>query len=134
MKSLVKIDDSSGIPLIGALSFGIIDRGSNLIQVRASTFCNMNCQFCSTDGGPYSKRISNYQVDVNYVLKWIKEVVEFKDCDVEINIDSVGEPSAYPQLSELVKGVRALDKVKVVSMQSNGTLFNEKMIKDLEND
>ena len=130
---LVKITEASGIPLIGCLPFGVIDRGSNLLQVRTATFCNMRCPFCSTSANDSKRHPVNYQVNINYLLRWVKEVVEFKDCDVEINIDSVGEPSAYPKLVELVKGVRALEKVKVVSMQSNGTLFNEKIIKDLEN-
>ena len=132
MKQLIKIDESSGIPLIGALPFGIIDRGSNLLQVRATTICNMHCPFCSTGSGISSKHAADYIVEVNYLLKWIKEIVEFKDCDVEINLDSVGEPTSYPYLVELVKGIKKLGKVKVVSMQSNGTLFNEKLIKSLE--
>lgn len=132
MESLIQIDENSGIPLIGALPFGIIDRGSNLLQVRATTICNMRCPFCSTSANDLNRHPVNYQVDLDYLLRWIKEVVDFKNCNVEINIDSVGEPSSYPYLAELVKGVRKFENVKVVSMQSNGTLFNEKLIKDLE--
>src|SRR3989338_5895140 len=88
----IKIDATSGIPLIGLLHIGVIDRGSNLLQVRTSTACNMSCTFCSTDTGPYAKvKKKNIVVDPHYLLHWVKEVVALKECDnIEINLDSMG--------------------------------------------
>ena len=37
------------IPLIGHTAFGLIDRGTNIIQVRGLSGCNINCPFCSVD-------------------------------------------------------------------------------------
>ena len=54
-RQLVNITKESKIPLIGCIAFGIIDRGTNLLQVRCTSLCNMNCAFCSTDAGAYSK-------------------------------------------------------------------------------
>ena len=51
MKKLIKITKESGIPLLGAIAFGIIDRGTDLIQVRPTSVCNLNCVYCSTDSG-----------------------------------------------------------------------------------
>ncbi|MEK7617142.1 MAG: radical SAM protein, partial [Patescibacteria group bacterium] len=96
-KKLIRITKESGIPLLGALPFGCIDRGSNILQVRCTTICNMNCQFCSTDGGPYStKHSTNYVVDIDYLLESVKEVVKFKGNDVQIFLDSVGDPLTHP--------------------------------------
>jgi len=40
--------------------------------------------------------------------------------DIEAHIDTVGEPSMYPQLVELVEGLSKNRHVKTVSMQTNG--------------
>ena len=48
----VRITADSDIPLVGSLYFGIIDRGTSLLQVRPSCGCNLNCPFCSVDAGP----------------------------------------------------------------------------------
>ena len=37
----------SGIPLIGTNYFGIIDRNTNLLEVRPNTGCNLDCIYCS---------------------------------------------------------------------------------------
>src|SRR3989338_539992 len=43
------IHRNSGIPLIGTNYFGIIDRGTNTIEVKPLTSCNISCIFCSVD-------------------------------------------------------------------------------------
>ncbi len=134
MAKLIKIDEQSGIPLVGSIAFGIIDRGTNLLQIRATSVCNLNCLFCSTGAGPKSKfHKVNYEVELGYLLKWINEIVNFKGSNIEINIDSCGEPTTYPKLIELVKGIKQIKNVKRISMQTNGTLLDSKKIKLLEN-
>ncbi|MEM2002843.1 MAG: hypothetical protein QXT77_09385 [Candidatus Methanomethylicaceae archaeon] len=44
------------LPLVGTVYFGIIDRGTNVLQIRPTTYCPLSCIFCSTDAGPNSKR------------------------------------------------------------------------------
>ena len=130
---LIKINKESGIPLIGVIAFAIIDRGSNLIQIRPTTVCNLSCVFCSTDAGENSKfHPYNYEVEVNYLLEWIKEVVEFKGEGTEINIDSVGEATCYKDLIKLIKGIKEIKGIERISMQSNGTLLTKEKIKELE--
>ncbi len=126
-----RLDENSGIPLVGLIHVGVIDRGSNLLQVRTSTMCNMSCTFCSTDAGPYSKlHMQNVVVDPQYLLQWIREVVRLKNGkNMEINLDSVGEPSAYPHLVELLQGIQMIPEVSFVSMQTNGTLLTEEKVK-----
>ena len=121
---LIKVD--RGIPLMGTIAFGIIDRGTNLLQVRATSVCNLNCSFCSVDGGPLSKlhKVS-YEVDCDYLLEEIAKVVHMKGKNVEINIDSVGEPFCYTELEKLVDGVRKIEGVERVTIQTNGTIWKD---------
>ncbi len=131
--ALIKIDKESGIPLIGSVFIGVIDRGSNLIQIRPTTICNLNCIFCSTDAGSKSRfHVNQFEVDVNYLLEWIKEIVKFKGEGVEANIDSVGEAMCYKDIIKLIKGIKKLKEVKRISMQSNGMLLDKTKIKELE--
>jgi uncharacterized Fe-S cluster-containing radical SAM superfamily enzyme len=130
---LFKITRESGIPLIGCLYFGIIDRGTNLLQVRPSCSCNLNCPFCSVDAGPCSKtRVTNFEVELKYLVEEVKKVAEFKGKGVECHIDSPGEPMLYPHIVELVKELKKIPQVAVVSMQTNGTLLDAQKIEELE--
>ena len=130
--SMIQIDAKLGLPLIGLISVGVIDRGSNLIQVRTHTACNMACRFCSTSANDLEVHPESFLVEKGYMLSWIQEMIRLKGCDdIEVNFDSVGEPSAYPDLVWLVSRVKALPSVVKVSMQTNGTLLDEGKIRAL---
>jgi hypothetical protein len=132
-KGLIKIDAESQIPLIGIIHVGVIDRGSSLLQVRASTACNMKCTFCSTSANSFGMHPFNYEVELNYLMAWIKEVIRLKEGQVnQINIDSVGEPTAYSKIAELVKECKKIPSIEIITMQSNGTLLTKEKIKALE--
>jgi uncharacterized Fe-S cluster-containing radical SAM superfamily enzyme len=122
------------IPLFGCIAFGIIDRGTNVLQVRPFSECPLSCVFCSTDAGPHSKRrISAYMVDLPQLLSAFEWAASYKEVtDIEAHVDTVGEPAMYPQLIELVEGLSENSHVKVVSMQTNGALLNTKLIDGLE--
>lgn len=129
---IIKITKESGIPLIGTIQFGIIDRRSNLLQIRPTTICNLKCTFCSTAAGK-EKHPIQYEVEYKYLIKWIKEIIKLKDCnEIEANIDSVGEPTTYPKLTELIKELKKIPEIEYISMQTNGTLLTKEKIKDLE--
>src|SRR3989344_2956959 len=126
MRTLIEIDRESGIPLIGCIAFGVIDRGANLIQVRPTSICNIHCPFCSTSANESSVHPINYIVELNYLLDYAREVVKFKSQngvkDIIVFIDSVGEPLTYPNIVELVKGIKELKVVKEIIMVTNGIL------------
>ncbi|MBU2590228.1 MAG: radical SAM protein [Nanoarchaeota archaeon] len=122
---LIKIDRKSEIPLIGCIAFGIIDRGTDLIQIRPTSVCNMKCIFCSTNANDPNFHPTNYQVELDYLLDYVKEVVKFKEVSIEANIDSVGEVATYPQLIELIKGIKKIKEIRRISMQTNGMLIND---------
>lgn len=122
------------IPLFGCIAFGIIDRGTNVLQVRPISECPLSCIFCSTDAGSRTKqRISEYMVDLPQLLAAFEWAASYKETnDIEAHIDTVGEPSMYPQLVELVGGLSKNSHVKTVSMQTNGALLSAKLIDKLE--
>ncbi len=121
------------IPLMGCIAFGVIDRGTNLLQVRPTSVCNLNCPFCSVDSGAFSTRHKvSYEVDVDYLLEEIDKIVDYKSGDIEINLDSVGEVLCYPKIEELILGLRKINSIKKISMQTNGLLY-KKLDLDLVN-
>jgi uncharacterized protein len=129
----VHITEESGIPLMGSLYFGVIDRGTSLLQVRPSCGCNLNCPFCSVDAGPESKtRATNYEVEMEYLVGAVREIARFKGPGVECHIDSPGEPLMYRRLPELVAALREISEVTAVSLQTNGTLLDGKTVAALE--
>ena len=132
-RKLYYVTRESGIPLLGYNAFGLIDRGTNLIQVRPITGCNLNCIFCSVDEGRFSKtRVTDFIVDVDYLIDEFRRIAQFKGDGVEAHIDGQGEPALYPYLSDLVKGLSSTKGVETVSMQTNGITLSEKLIDDIE--
>ena len=122
------------IPLFGCIAFGIIDRGTNVLQVRPVSECPLSCVFCSTDAGPRSiHRISEYMVDLAQLIAAFDRAAYYKEInDIEAHIDTVGEPLTYPQIVELVDGLSVNSHVRTVSMQTNGTLLNPGLIDALD--
>ncbi|AIG98809.1 MULTISPECIES: radical SAM protein [Archaeoglobus] len=132
-RELVFVTKESGIPLLGHSAFGIIDRGTNLLQVRNITGCNLNCIFCSVDEGKGSKtRNADFIVDPDYMLEELGKVVEFKGKGVELHLDGQGEPFLYPYMEYFLEKASRMKGVEVVSIQSNGTLLTEEKISAIE--
>jgi uncharacterized Fe-S cluster-containing radical SAM superfamily enzyme len=128
-----RITRDSEIPLVGSLYFGIIDRGTSILQVRPSCGCNLNCPFCSVDAGPASTtRATSYEVELEYLLEAVQEIAQFKGAGVECHIDSPGEPVMYSRLPDLIAEVRQIHEVSTISLQTNGTLLNDAKIAALE--
>ncbi|MEM1739559.1 MAG: radical SAM protein, partial [Candidatus Methanomethylicaceae archaeon] len=124
---------SEDIPLMGTVYFGIIDRGTNVLQIRPSTSCPLNCIFCSTDAGPKSKnRQTEYIVDLDILIKWIREIVKIKGMGIEAHIDTVGDPLTYPWLIDLIQNLKELREISIISIQTHGYLLNERTIEELE--
>lgn len=129
----IRITKDSGIPLIGSLYFGIVDRGTSLLQVRPNCGCNLNCPFCSVDAGPESTtRAASYEVEREYLVEYMRGVARFKGSGVECHIDSPGEPMLYREIAELIADLRSIEEVSIISMQTNGTLLNDRTIAALE--
>ena len=121
---LIKIDQDSGIPLIGLAYIGILTRNNNsLLQIRPTTICDMKCAFCSTAANSLKIHPRNFIVDKDYLVAWIKEVINYLEGIDIAHIDSVGDPTTYPDLIPLIKEIKKL-KIKTISMVTNGILLN----------
>ncbi|AEH24052.1 radical SAM protein [Pyrococcus yayanosii] len=131
-RRVIYIHEGMDVPLLGYNAFGLIDRGTNLIQVRGVSGCNMSCIFCSVDEGPYSRtRALDFVVDVEYLMKWFDWVAREKGKGLEAHLDAQGEPLLYPFIVELVQALRDHPHVSVISMQSNGTLLDDRLVEEL---
>ncbi len=130
MARLFEVPDDA--PLVGSVAFGLIDRGTNVVQVRPSSSCPLSCIFCSTDAGPCShRRRSEYIVGLDHLLEWFKAMVAMKGNGVEAHIDTVGDPFTYPRLADLVQGLADTDGVTTISLQTHGALMDEENATEL---
>jgi uncharacterized protein len=132
-RKTIYVHKNSGIPLIGTNYFGIVDRGTSLIEIKPVTGCNLNCCYCSVDEGISSKtRLVDFLVEKDYLVSEIKKVIQFKETDeIEIHIGTQGEPLIYKPLPSLIKELRAIPQVSTVSMDTNGVLLTEKKVDEL---
>lgn len=122
------------IPLVGHIAFGVIDRGTNIVQVRPTSVCNLNCIFCSVDAGPYSRwRRTEYIIeDIEWLADWVIEIAKFKGGGVEALIDGVGDPFTYPKLPELISLLKSSNYINSIAVETHGQLLNKKLIHALE--
>jgi len=127
-RKLFEVDSS--IPLVGCIAFGLIDRGTNLIQVRPISTCPLSCIFCSTNAGPKSRiRQTEYIVPLDYLVEEFEKITAFKGKrKIEAHIDTVGDPITYPYIVELVSRISQIEGVEVVSLQTHGSILDEKML------
>ena len=96
----------------------------------------MLCPFCSTAGGrpvDTPNHPSQFIVEPDYLIKWIKEVIKLKNNEVrEINIDSVGESLTHPEITKIISLTKNIKEIEFISIQTNGTLLTKEKIKELE--
>jgi uncharacterized Fe-S cluster-containing radical SAM superfamily enzyme len=129
-KPTIYIHEDTGIPLVGTNEFGLIDRGSNIIEVKPLTGCNFQCVYCSVDEGKNDKTY-DYIVEVDYLVQEAGKLAARKEHPVEFNIGPQGEPLLYPKMVELVAGLRAIPNVGVISVNTNGSLLTKPLIDKL---
>ncbi|MFX0188221.1 MAG: radical SAM protein [Candidatus Hodarchaeota archaeon] len=127
---VIYVDKKSGIPLFGVDFIGAIDRGTNIIELKPLTLCNLQCRYCFVSAGDYDY---NFIVDSNYLLEKVKRVIEIKGkYDIEMHLAPYGEILLYPDLFKLIENLWNVEGVKTISMQTNGLLLSKNKIKKLE--
>ncbi len=128
-KRTVYIHKNSSIPLIGNIGFGILDRGSNIIEVRPISGCNIRCVYCSVND---DVRLSEYIVEKDYLVEEFKKLIDFKQANnIEAHIAAQGEPTLYFDLINLIKDIRKLPQVGTISIDTNGTILTPKYVDEL---
>ncbi|MCC6052882.1 MAG: hypothetical protein LM569_01615, partial [Desulfurococcaceae archaeon] len=84
------------MPAYGYIAIGVVDRGTNVLQVRPTTICPQNCIFCSVDAGLYSRnRWAEFIVDPEVIVRGVEEAISVKGCCAEALIDIIGDPLTY---------------------------------------
>jgi uncharacterized protein len=131
-KKTIYIHSNSNIPLIGSQYFGIVDRNTNLIEIRPNTGCNLNCIYCSVDEGISSKKNIDFVVEKDYLVGELKKIVKLKDDDdIEIHINPQGEPLLYSPLVDLVKDISSIPNIKRISIDTNATMLTKTIVDNL---
>ncbi len=127
---IIQVDENSEIPLYGIDFIGVIDRSTNVIELKPLTLCNLKCKYCFVSAGDYN---TNFIVEPNYLIEKVKEIIEVKGkYNIEIHLAPYGEMLLYPQLFELIEKLWKINGIDIISMQTNGLLLNEEKIRHLE--
>jgi len=122
----------SPTPLLGHIAFGVIDRGTNILQVRPSTLCPHNCIYCSVDAGPHSRtRQREFLVDPEHLVDWVERVAKAKGVRVEALLDGVGEPLTHPRITEIVHALSDSPHVWRVALETHGGFLSKPIIDKL---
>ena len=128
----IYIHQNSGIPLLGSSYFGIVDRNTNLIELRPNTGCNLACIYCSINEA--GKKTVDFVVEADYLVQELEKLIDFKgNNDIEVHINPQGEPLLYQPLQRLVSLISKIPKVKSSSIDTNGTALTKKKIDELLN-
>jgi uncharacterized Fe-S cluster-containing radical SAM superfamily enzyme len=133
----VYVHRNSGIPLFGTLYFGIVDRGTNIIEVKPITGCNLDCVFCSVNEGGKCKKFVDFVVEPGYLIAEVEKVINFKkedsfnDKKFDIFINTHGEPLLYAGLLELISDLREIKDIGTISIITNATLLTKKFADEL---
>lgn len=121
------VHKNSSIPLIGNVAFGIVHRGSSIIEIKPVTSCNLDCVYCSISEGLSSKK-NDFVVEKDYLVEELGKVLETVEGTIEIHIGVQGEPFLYADMQRLIEDLQAMEKVHTISIDTNGTLLNKEKI------
>jgi len=122
------------LPLVGHVAFGIIDRGTNLLQVRPTSFCPLSCIFCSVDAGPCSlRRQTEFEVDKDYLVEYALHAVKEKGLEkAHIYIDAVGDPLTYRHIVDLVRAFKESGAAESIALETHGALLSRALAEKLD--
>lgn len=132
MRHFLRIEKD--IPLLGHVAFGVIDRGTNLLQIRPTSFCPLSCAFCSVDAGPNSRlRQTEFEVNKDYLVQYTLRVIREKDLDkAHIHVDAAGDPLTYRYIVELVRDFKASGMAESIALETHGALLTERLAEALD--
>ena len=131
-KPVSYIHSDSNIPLMGCIAFGLVDRGTDMIEVKPLTGCNINCTFCSVDEGISSKKTTDIVIEADYLIEETRKLLDFKGHDgIDIYLNPHGDPTLYADLVNLIQGLSNIPHVKIITMITNAQLLDEELADQL---
>lgn len=101
------------------------------VEIALTTVCTLNCKGCSALMNYYSKK-NHFDLDMN--INSLKRLIEISDSIEQLRLLG-GEPLTYPYLYEILELLNNQDKVKRVTIVTNGTLLfkDNKVLELLKN-
>ena len=132
----IYIHENSKIPLQGLQFVGIVDKGTDMVEIKPLTTCPMNCSFCSVGEGLKTRKQVDFVVEEEYLVEELNNLLEFKkkqdkpgsNTKISVWINPHGEPLLYSRIIDLMQDVSNLDTVKDVHLITSGTLLNKYII------
>ncbi|HII17539.1 TPA: radical SAM protein [Candidatus Woesearchaeota archaeon] len=122
-------DENMGMPLIGLNFLGILDKGSEILEIKPITNCNANCVFCSVNEGPGSSKEIDFVVDVHFLIAETKALLAYKGArDMRLWLNPHGEPTLYPKLAEYCDAMLADEHVRLINIITNGMLLTKPLV------
>lgn len=91
-----------------------------IVQITLTTFCNMRCPNCCCAMQVLHKK-DKYFVDWDYMVNAAKYFYGVDTIDL-----TGGEPSIHPQLEEWLPKLKELFGCRMLTMDTNGTMFKKK--------
>lgn len=132
----IYIHENSGIPLHGLQFVGIVDKGTDMIEIKPLTSCLLNCSFCSVGEGTGTKKQVEVVVEEEYIVSELAKLLDFKikndvAAKLSVWINPQGEPLLYSRIVDLARDVSALKGVKEVYIITSGVLLNKVIVDEL---
>ncbi len=121
------IHRNSDIPLIGHVAFGIVYRGSSIIEIKTNNGCNLDCVYCSISEGLSSKK-HDFVIEKDYLIEELEKLMEYIGESVEVHIGVQGEPFLYGDMENLIIDLQDMENVHTISIDTNGSLLNKERI------
>jgi len=100
-----------------------LEEKPRILLLETTNLCNANCCFCSYKFQTREKMFMSQHIFKNAV----KQFEEIGGGNLEFN-GSVGEPLLDQKLIDRIKYCRSINKIKYISMFTNGLNFNKKKI------
>lgn len=124
-KSATYLHKGLSIPLIGHVGFGIIDRGTNAIELKPVSGCNLKCLFCSVD---QDLRSRDFVIEEEFLISELEKLLNLKKNKCYVFINAHGEPLFYSPLNRLFRDLKSNNKVKGIILITNGSVLSKREI------
>jgi uncharacterized protein len=136
----IYLHEYSNIPLHGLQFIGIVDKGTDMVEIKPLTSCLMNCGFCSVGEGLKTRKQVDFVVEEEYLVEELNALLDFKKKHAKSNktkisvwINPHGEPLLYSRILDLMQDVSKIDTVKDVHLITSGTLLNKDILDKISN-
>tara|TARA_Y100000310_G_C20610640_1_gene777798 strand:+ start:277 stop:1413 length:1137 start_codon:yes stop_codon:yes gene_type:complete len=128
----VYVDADSNLPLIGLNFLGIVDKGSEILEIKPITNCNASCSFCSVNEGADSNKEVDFVVDKDYLVTETKDLLAWKgSSNMQLWINPHGEPTLYAPLAEYCDEMLQDEHVSHIHIITNGLLVTKTVVDTL---